>query len=139
MEENDRTANGLRLQLKSFPKFMDKMISLLEESRLVLSEHRCRIIQPYRHTWLNISCHQAIKQMRKALDSNGHGLCTHISSIFFSAVVIYKTWMLFHLAPFLFLLEKKREIWCQLAKWGKHTWQHAFTSSARIQLRASGE
>lgn len=114
---------------------MDEMISPLEESRLVLYKHRCRIIQSYRNTWLNISCHQAIKQMRKALDSNWPSLCTHISSIVFSPLAIYETWMLFHFAPFLLLQEKKKkEIVCQLAKRGKHTWQPAFISPVRIKL-----
>lgn len=88
---------------------MDKMISLLEESRLAIYEHRCRIIQSYRQTQLNISYHQAIKQVRKAVYSNGHILCTYILSIF-SLLVIYKTSVFKNLNPFLLLQDIKREI-----------------------------
>lgn len=124
----------VQLQFKPFPNFMDKMISLLEKARLVLYEYTCRIIQSYRQTWLHISYHEAIKQMGKALDSNRHILCTRIPPIF-SPLVIYKTWMLSNLAPFL-LLQEKREIWCQLANAGKHP---DSASAARIKLQVSGE
>lgn len=55
------------------------MISLLEESRLVLSEHRCRIIQLRRQARLHSPYHQAVKQVRLKLT---HSMNTHATYFF---------------------------------------------------------